>query len=73
MIKVDGKVGKCEFYGDTIDIMTDISFALSYLVDFMTATQIASENWNDTLDFTLEGIKTVVKDANEEEQNGTFG
>ncbi len=73
MINVDSKNGNCEFYGDTIDIMSDIAVALSNVVDFMTATRMARENWIDTLDFTLDAIKHAVEDAHREEQNGTFG
>ncbi len=65
MLKIDSKKGAYEFYGDTIDIISDIAFALSNVVDFMTATQMVQGNWDDNLDFTLNAIRHAVGDAHE--------
>ena len=60
MINVDSKKGSFKFYGDTIDIISDIAFALSNVVDFMTDTQLVRGDWNDNLDFTLNAIRHAV-------------
>lgn len=72
MIKVDCSKGVCDCYGDTLDIISDIAFALSGVVDFITATQIVSGNWTDNLDFTLETIRHSIEKY-EEKRNDTLG
>lgn len=72
MIKVDCNKGTCDCYGDTLDLLSDIAFALSNVVDFMTVTQMARKNWNDTLDFTLNAIRHSIE-TYKEEQNDTLG
>ena len=65
MIIMDSKKGVCDCYGDTLDILSDIAFALSNVVDFMTDTQMVRGDRNDNLDFTLNAIRHAVGDAYE--------
>ena len=73
MLKIDREEETYEIDGDTIDIISDISYAIFCVVNHIVSDGMSRVNWDDALDSTLDGIKTAIKKVHEEVQNGTFG
>mgnify|MGYP001062804450 CR=1 FL=1 len=73
MLNIDRKEGTFEFDGSAVDIISDISYAIFYVTNYIVSNGMSRVNWNDTLDYLMDTIKGAVEDAHKEEQNGTFG
>lgn len=67
MIKVDRNNLKFEAYGDTVDVITDIGYAIFNVVCAMS--QLSHTDWNKTLEKLMRSIEGSVKYAYQEAQS----
>lgn len=72
MINIDRKEETYEFDGSAVDIISDISYAIFYVTNYIVSNGMSRVNWNDTLNYLMNSIKGAVEDAHKEIQNDTF-
>ncbi len=67
MIKVDRDNLKFEAYGDMVDVITDIGYAVFNVACAMS--QLSQTDWNKTLEKLMRSIEGSVKYAYQEAQS----